>query len=203
MAFPEKFCLNLLWKFLREVVLMVMWASGEYKWFIFYWILLTDEDVVIRVVGEDDGLAEQSRGVVCGGGHGWRCVGEGDALDGGLLCGSCSMDRARFDILRGWSWNKEWKVCIYSVGGEAVLWNKCWPVLYLAAWTRSSAHWWLRRGSRSPRPARGRCSPYLEEHRIRIHGCILTTHPNNTTPCPQRRHTAVGRARNIETSNQP
>lgn len=70
---------------------------------------LTDEDMVIRGVGEDDGIAEQSGGVV---GGGWSRAGQRDTLTRGLLCGRCSVGGAgltellgfRFrDILGGWS----------------------------------------------------------------------------------------------------
>lgn len=73
---------------------------------------LTDEDMVIRGVGEDDRVAEQSGGGICGGGGGWSHTGEGDTLAHGLLCGSRSVGRAghtellgfRFgDVLEGWS----------------------------------------------------------------------------------------------------
>lgn len=74
---------------------------------------LTDENMVIRRVRENDGDAEQSGGVVCGrGGSGWSQAGEGDALARRLCCGRCSMGGAghtellgfRFrDVLEGWS----------------------------------------------------------------------------------------------------
>lgn len=54
---------------------------------------LTDEDMVIGGVGEDDGVAEQSGGVVCGGGGGWSHAGRRDALASGLLCGRHSVGR--------------------------------------------------------------------------------------------------------------
>lgn len=67
--------------------------------------------MVIGRVGEDDGIAEQSRGVV--GGVGFSGAGKGHALAGGLLCGGRSEGGPRLtellgsghgDILREWSW---------------------------------------------------------------------------------------------------
>lgn len=71
---------------------------------------LTNEDMIIRGVGEDDRIAEQSGGVSCGGG--WSHVGEGDTLAHGMLCGGHSEGGAGYtevlgfrfrDVLEGWS----------------------------------------------------------------------------------------------------
>lgn len=51
---------------------------------------LTDEDLVIGGVGQDDGFAEQSGGVVCCGGR-WNRAGERDAPARGLPCGRSSV----------------------------------------------------------------------------------------------------------------
>lgn len=67
--------------------------------------------MVIRGVGEDDGIAEQSRSVVCGVG-GWIHSCERDTLARGLLCDRCSLGVAGLtellgfgfrNILGGWS----------------------------------------------------------------------------------------------------
>lgn len=77
---------------------------------------LTDEDTVVRRVGEDDGIAEQSGGGVSGGGGGCSHTSEQDTVARSLLCGGCSVSGAghtellglRFRyIMRGWSWEKE------------------------------------------------------------------------------------------------
>lgn len=76
---------------------------------------LTDKDTVIRGVGEDDGIAEQSGSVVGGGGGGgWSRAGERGAR--GPLRGRCSVSGAGLtellgfgfiDVSGGWSWDKE------------------------------------------------------------------------------------------------
>lgn len=59
---------------------------------------LTDEDLVIGGVGEDDRLAEQSGGAVCGGGR-WNHA--GDTLACGLPCDGSSMSGGGLTDLLG------------------------------------------------------------------------------------------------------
>lgn len=70
---------------------------------------LTDEDVVVGRVGEDDGLAEHARGVVHGG-RGNCHTGEGNAMILRPRRRGCSVGQAGFGlrkVLRGRSCDKE------------------------------------------------------------------------------------------------
>lgn len=59
--------------------------------------------MVIRGIGENNGVTEHSRCVVCGGGR-WSHSGEAGPLARGLSFGKWFMDRIRFrDILEGCS----------------------------------------------------------------------------------------------------
>lgn len=62
---------------------------------------LTDEDTVVRWVGEDDGIAEQSGGVVSGGGGGCGHAGGQDTVARSLLRGGCSVSGAGHTELLG------------------------------------------------------------------------------------------------------
>lgn len=76
---------------------------------------LTDEDMIIRRVGQDDGVTEQTSGVVCGG-SGHSHAGEWNALTHRPRRGGCSMGQSRDTewlsfgfrkVLDGWGCDEE------------------------------------------------------------------------------------------------